>query len=170
MFATLTGAARYDLTPAILTNILFLLSAISFGLFFHKRKETESNNALGDIKNGLSAGLPYTVIVSVFLYFYYTKIDPEFNRHQRSEAAMQLEKLLNDPEEFAKMKASNADFEVMSKEQIRDSIITNQEAMYSPQAVTTIGLLGMLLLATVNSIFVTIVFRRLIFPRPPNVY
>ena len=120
----------------------------------------------GDIKNGLSAGLPYTVIVSIFLYFYYTKIDPEFNQHQRSEAAMQLEKILEDPDQFKQMKASNADFEVMDKDQIRESILTNQRAMYSPQAVTTIGLLGMLLLATVNSIFVTIVYRRLIFPKP----
>jgi hypothetical protein len=133
------------------------------GLYFHKRHATEQSNALGDIKNGMAAGMVYTMIVTVFLYFYYTKIDPEFNRHQRSEAAMQLEKILNDPAEFKKMKASNGDFEVMSKDEIRESIITNQEAMYSPQAVTTIGLLGMLLMATVNSIFITIVMRRIIF-------
>lgn len=163
LFSTVTGADRYNLQPAILTNILCLLLAISVGLYFHKRTATEQSTALGDIKNGLAAGMVYTMIVTVFLYFYYTKIDPEYNQHQRSEAAMQLEKILNDPAEFKKMKASNGDFEVMSKDEIRASIITNQEAMYSPQAVTTIGLLGMLLLATVNSIFITVVMRRIIF-------
>lgn len=163
LFATVTGSARYDLTFAIMSNILCLLLSISLGLYFHKRKETEDSNALNDIKNGLSAGVPYIVIVSVFLYFYYTKIDPEYNQHQRAEAAMQLEKLLDNPEDLQKMRDSNAEFEVMSTDEIRESILANQEAMYSPQAVTTISLLGMLILATINSIFVTIVYRKLIF-------
>lgn len=163
LFSTLTGPDRYNLQPAILTNILCLLLAITLGLYFHKRKATEQSNALGDIKSAMGAGMIYTMIVTVFMYFYYSKIDPEYIQHQRSEAAMQLEKLLNDPEEFEKMKESNGDFEVMSKDEIRASLITNQEAMYSTQAVTTIGLLGMLMLATVNSILISIVMRRVIF-------
>ena len=163
LFSTLTGPDRYNLQPAILANILCLLLAITLGLYFHKRNATEQSNALGDIKSAMGAGMVYTMIVTVFLYFYYSKIDPEYNQHQRSEAAMQLEKMLNDPEEFKKLKGSNGDFEVMSKDEIRASLITNQEAMYSTQAVTTIGLLGMLMLATVNSILISIVMRRVIF-------
>ena len=169
LFATVTGPARYDMTYAIMTNILCLLLAVSLGLFFHKRQETEGSSALGDIKNAMSAGVPYIMIVSIFLYFYYTKIDPEYNQHQRSEAAMQLEKLLDNPDDLAAMRGSNAEFEVMSVDQIRESIVSNQEAMYSPQAVTTISLLGMLILATFNSIFVTIVFRKLIFREAPPI-
>ena len=163
LFSTLTSPDRYNLQPAILANILCLLLAITLGLYFHKRNATEQSNALGDIKSAMGAGMVYTMIVTVFLYFYYSKIDPEYNQHQRSEAAMQLEKMLNDPEEFKKLKGSNGDFEVMSKDEIRASLITNQEAMYSTQAVTTIGLLGMLMLATVNSILISIVMRRVIF-------
>ena len=167
LFATVTGAARYDMTYAIMSNIFCLLLAISLGLYFHKKQETEASSALGDIKNAMSAGVPYVLIVSIFLYFYYTKIDPEYNAHQRSEAAMQLEKLLDNPEDLIAMRKSNAEFEVMSTDEIRESIISNQEAMYGPQAVTTISLLGMLILATFNSIFITIVLRKLIFRRPP---
>ena len=163
LFSTLTGPDRYNLQPAILANILCLLLAITLGLYFHKRNATEQSNALGDIKSAMGAGMIYTMIVTVFLYFYYSKIDPEYNQHQRSEAAMQLEKMLNDPEEFKKLKGSNGDFEVMSKDEIRASLITNQEAMYSTQAVTTVSLLGMLMLATVNSILISIVMRRVIF-------
>ena len=168
LFATQVGASRYDLTIPIMANILCLLLAISVGLYLHKTKETEYTNALGDIKNGLSAGVPYIVVVSIFLYFYYTKIDPEYNQHQRSEAAMQLEKLLDNPDDLQKMRDSNAEFEVMSVEEIRESIVSNQEAMYSPQAVTTISLLGMLVLATFNSIFITIILRKLIFRQAPS--
>jgi hypothetical protein len=167
LFVTMTGAARYDLTFAIMTNILCLLLSIAVGLYLHKRKETEDSSALGDIKSAMSAGVPYILIVSLFLYLYYTKIDPEYNRHQRSEAAMQVEKLLNSPEDLAELRKSNAEFEVMSVDQMRESIISNSDAMYSPQAVTTVSLLGMLILATFNSIFVTIVLRKLVFRREP---
>lgn len=167
LFVTMTGAARYDLTFAIMTNILCLLLSIAVGLYLHKRKETEDSSALGDIKSAMSAGVPYILIVSLFLYLYYTKIDPEYNRHQRSEAAMQVEKLLNSPEDLAELRKSNAEFEVMSVDQMRESIISNSDAMYSPQAVTTVSLLGMLILATFNSIFVTIVYRKLVFRRLP---
>ncbi|MFK7783847.1 MAG: DUF4199 domain-containing protein [Crocinitomicaceae bacterium] len=165
LFSTQSGAERYDLTLPIMANILCLLLAISVGLYLHKRKETEYTNALGDIKNALTAGVPYIVIVSVFIYFYYTKIDPEFNRHQQAEAAMQLEKMLDDPKELQALRDSNAEFEVMTVEELRESLTDNQQAMYSAQAVTTVSLLGMLILATFNSIFVTIVYRKLVFPQ-----
>ena len=168
LFTTQVGASRYDLTVPIMTNILCLLLAISLGLYLHKSRETEYTNALGDIKNGLSAGVPYIVIVSVFLYFYYTKIDPEYNQHQLSEAAMQMEKMLDDPKELQALRDSNAEFEVMTVEELRESLTSNQEAMYSAQAVTTISLLGMLILATFNSIFITIIYRKLIFRQVPR--
>jgi hypothetical protein len=167
LFSTQTGAARYDLTIPIMANILCLLLAISVGLYLHKNKETEYTNALGDIKNGLTAGVPYIIIVSVFLYFYYTKIDPEFNQHQRSEAAMQLEKILDDPKELQALRDSNEEFEVMTVDELRENLTSNQEAMFSAQAVTTISLLGMLILATFNSIFITIIYRKLIFRQVP---
>ena len=58
-----------NIIPMVLINILFLLLAIAVGLFIQKRNEKEESNALNDIKNGLKAGLPYTVIVCVFIYF-----------------------------------------------------------------------------------------------------
>lgn len=167
LFTTQTGPVRYDLTFPILTNIMCLLLAISVGLYLQKRKETEYTSALGDIKNALSAGVPYILSVSIFLYLYYTKIDPEYNQHQLSEAAMQMEKMLEDPKELQALRDSNAEFEVMTVDELRESLTSNQKAMYSARAVTTISLLGMLILATFNSILVTIVFRKLIFRRTP---
>lgn len=170
LFATQVGESRYDLTVPIMANILCLLLAISIGLYLHKSRETEYTNALGDIKNGLSAGVPYIVVVSIFMYFYYTKIDPEYNQHQRAEAAMQMEKMMDDPKELQALRDSNPEFEVMTVDELRESLTSNQEAMYSAQAVTTISLLGMLILATFNSIFITIIYRKLIFrqPTPPR--
>ena len=43
------------------------------------------------------AGVPYAVLVSVFMFFYYEKINPEFIEHQISESEISLDKQLNDP-------------------------------------------------------------------------
>lgn len=160
-----SGAFGNDIVPAVLLNMLFLLFSISIGLYLYKRQEKESGNALLDIKNAMSAGLPYAVIVSVFIYFYYGKIDPEFNRHQISEAYTTIEKKLENPEELKQIKASNEDFEVMTKEEILAKTKDNLERNYNPTFAMTISMLALLLLATLNSIFVTIIYRRIVFRR-----
>ena len=61
-----------DIKMFVFINMFLLTAAIAYSLFQLKRKEVESN-LLNDIKNGMLAGVPYTLIVSVFLYFYYEK-------------------------------------------------------------------------------------------------
>lgn len=158
-----TGITGTDIVPSVLLNMLYLLLAICVGLYLHKKGETEFGNALLDIKNAMSAGLPYVIIVSVFLYFYYAKIDPGFNQHQIAEAYTAIEKKLEDPNSLQEIKESNEAFEVMSKEEILTQLKDNLERNYSPGFTMTVSLLGLLLLATVNSLFVTIIYRRLIF-------
>ena len=54
----------------------------------------------------LSSALPYSMIVAVFIYFYYSSIDPEFNLYQISQAENHIEAQLND-EERLEAKAIN---------------------------------------------------------------
>lgn len=163
LFATLSGEMRYNVQPAILTNILFLLMSITVGLYLHKKNATEETNALGDIKNAMSAGVPYTIIVSLFIYAYYSAIDTDYIKHQISERSMAMEKELNDPEQLAKVKASNEDFEVMTKEEILVKGKENLKATFNAGATMTLSMLGMLVLSTINSIFVTVVYRKVVF-------
>ena len=163
LFYTLTGEARYNLEVPILINVMCLLASMAFGLYLSKRRQKTYTTALDDIKSSMRAGVPYTLIVSVFLYVYYTSIDPEFNRHQLAESEIQLDKLLNDPEQLKELKASNAEFEIMTKEEIRSQLKGNQQAMFSAKSALTVSLLGMLVLSTINSIFLTVVYRKLIF-------
>lgn len=144
-------------------NMFLLILAITVGLYLEKRNDQEDGNALRDIKNGMTAGIPYTIIVCVFIYFYYSKIDPEYNRHQISDSAVALEKEINDPVKFKRLKASNPDFEVMTKNQIRKNIIEKSKSAYNPKSTATVGLLAMSLYTTLNSIFITIIFRKIVF-------
>jgi len=158
-----TGALGQNIVPSVLINILCILLAISVGLYKQKKSEEEQGTLLQDIKNGMTAGVPYAILVSVFLYFYYDTIDPEYNQHQISEAEAKIEKSLNDPKTFAEIKSSNPDFEVMTKEQIYDLMVQSPRAVFKASTTMTISMLALLLLGTLNSIFVALVYRKVVF-------
>jgi hypothetical protein len=158
-----TGATGFNIVPSVLLNMLCVLLSIAVGLFLHKRKETEASNALNDIKNGLTAGVPYAMIVSIFIYFYYSEIDPEFNKHQIAEAHMGIKKELDKPNGLEKARAQNAEFEILSKEEIYEKLKIGPEGFYKASSTMTLSMLALLLLATLNSIFITVIYRKIVF-------
>lgn len=149
--------------PGTLINILFLLLAISVGLYLSKTQKKEATNALTDIKDGMSAGLPYTVVISLFLYFFYGNIDREFTDHKISERLTATEKMLAEPGEWEDFKDANPDYETYSKEQFLKEEKTKIEAANNPRSIFIMSLLGGLMLGTMYSIVVTAIYRKLIF-------
>jgi hypothetical protein len=173
MIFYITAPTGYSIVPLVLLNMLFLISAISIGMFLLKRKEQYESNALSDIKNGMTAGVPYAVIVSIFIYTYYAKIDPEYNAHQKAEWETTIKKELAKPGGLEQARESNPDFEVLSAEEIFSKMKSGYESFYSPNSTMILSLLALILLSTLNSIFVTVIFRKIVFrgvyaPRPPN--
>lgn len=158
-----TGILGQNILPSVMINILCVLLAIAIGLYKQKRSETEPGSMLQDIKNGMTAGVPYAILVAVFLYFFYEKIDPAYNQHQIAEAEALIAKNLDDPKSFAEIKASNPDFEVMTRDQIYDLMVQSPRAVFKASTTMTITMLALLILGTMNSIFVTIVYRKLVF-------
>ena len=158
-----TGVLGEEIVPSVMLNILCILMAISVGLYRLKRKQIVPTSILEDIKNALKAGMSYAAIVSVFIFFYYSKIDPEFNKHQISEAKIGIQKLLDEPEELQNLRDSNSEFEVMTKQDIYDSMVQGPENFYNAKSTMILSLLALLLLATLNSIFVAIIYRKVVF-------
>ena len=158
-----TGAFKYNVVPSVLINILCLLLAITVGLYKNQKKDTESENTLHDIKNGMSVGITYSMIVSLFIFFYYSKVDPEFNKHQIAELEFSVKKILNNPEKFEELKTSNEALEVMTKEDIYNKKLEAGRGFYNPMSTMTISILAMLLLTTMNSILISLVLRKIIF-------
>jgi hypothetical protein len=154
---------QVSIMPAVMLNILFLLSAIAVSLYITKRKQTEAESFLGDIKNGLKAGIPYTVLVAVFIFIYYNNINPGYNERQIKNAEAKIEEIFNDPKEYKAFKESNPSFEVMTKEELREQSLKGPVSFYTPGATMTLSLLALLLLSTLYSILVSIVFRRIVF-------
>jgi hypothetical protein len=114
---------------------------------------------LNDVKNGMLAGVPYAVIVSVFLYFYYQKIYPAFNEGKMNEISMKLSK----PQTIKEIQRENPEMENKSVEEIKRDILAKTKMVYNPQFTMLVSMLSLLLYATLNSIVITLIFRRIVF-------
>ena len=147
-----------ELRPFVFINMFILTTAIVISLYLIKKEETESN-LLNDVKNGMLAGVPYAVIVSIFLYFYYQKIYPAFNEGKMNEISMKL----SDPEIIKEIQRENPDMENKSVEEIKRDILAKTKMVYNPQFTMLVSMLSLLLYATLNSIVITLIFRRIVF-------
>jgi hypothetical protein len=156
------GFTEY-IQPMVFINMFFLLVAVAVGLYLHKKQEGfTQGNALSDIKASMQAGIPYAALVSLFIYFYYNNINPDFVKHRVAEAEMTIQNALNDPKQFEQIRAEQEAFEVMTKEAIQAELVKGPRSFYSAGATAIIGLLGLTLLATLYSIFVTVIFRKVV--------
>ena len=147
-----------ELRPFVFINMFILTTAIAISLYLIKKEETESN-LLNDVKNGMLAGVPYAVIVSIFLYFYYQKIYPAFNEGKMNEISMKLSK----PQTIKEIQRENPEMENKSVEEIKRDILAKTKMVYNPQFTMLVSMLSLLLYATLNSIVITLIFRRIVF-------
>jgi hypothetical protein len=157
------GVADQTTVIAVLSNIFMLLSSISIGLYLQKRHEKEETNAMVDLKNAMSAGVPYVVITCLFLYFYYARINPEYYARQIANKEYEIKKMVNDPKALTKFKKEFPDAEVMTKEQIEHKLIENNKKGASAGFTSTLATLALLILSTFYSILVTIIYRKIVF-------
>lgn len=158
-----TGLFPETIVPSVMLNILGMLVSIAIGLYLHKRRITEESNTLLDIKNAMTAGIPYAVLVSVFIYFYYSQINPDYYLHQIAENEIAIEKMVNDPVALSKFKSEQPDAEVMTKEEIEAKLKKSNRQGAAPGFTATLAMLALTVLATLYSLLVTIIYRRLIF-------
>lgn len=147
-----------DIQIFVLLNMAFLTAAIALFMYRQKRQETESN-ILTDIKTGLSVGLPYTLMVSFFLFFYYRDIYPEFNQHKLAAYAQRMDSA----KEIAAIRKANSALENKTDKEIVQMARKNTAMMYNPQFTLSISLLALLVYSTLNSLLIAVIYRKVIF-------
>ncbi len=159
------GIFEDSVEPFVFMNMFGVTAAITIGLYLHKRSSNEESNAMNDIKNGMKAGVPYAFIVSIFIYFYYSKINPDYTQSKLNEIELKIDEALADPVELAKIRKDSEGYEVLSVPEIKSKMMSGPRSFYAAGSTMTISMLALLLWATMNSILIAIVFRRMIFKR-----
>ncbi|PKR79537.1 hypothetical protein CW751_14665 [Brumimicrobium salinarum] len=157
------GVFQEDVVKPGLVNNLFLLLAISLGLYFEKQKEGFGvGTPLSDIKKALTAGAPYVLIVSIFMFLYYDTVNPSFIENRITERMDDIYLEMEDEAYVDTLRVHNPDFRVMSKEEISREIKSDTESALSAKTLFVFSLLGLMVMALTYAIFVTLIFRKIL--------
>jgi hypothetical protein len=148
----------FEIKPFVFLNMFMTTSAIAIALFQVKRYEIESNFLL-DVKNAMTAGIIYTVIVSFFLFFYNDSIFPDSTERKLKIMEAQLE----DPKNISELKASNHELKNRSDDEVRSLQMENAKRIYSPKFTLVVTLLGLTVFSIINSLLIAIIYRRFLF-------
>jgi len=158
MGALALSISLYDIKYFGLLNMFLLTFVITWSIYKNKRIQTESN-LLVDIKNGMLAGVPYTAVVSVFLFFYYGQIFPEFMEKKMNEVYVRIDT----KKELDAIRQNQPELENKSDVEIKQLAINDWKNKLDPQFTMMISLLALLFYTTMNSLLISLVFRRIVF-------
>ncbi|NNE55700.1 MAG: hypothetical protein HKN32_06745 [Flavobacteriales bacterium] len=146
----------------VLLNLLFILLIQFFFLHFkYKEIDKLESNFLNDPVGTMRAAANYIIVIVVFSVAYYTLIDPSFDAFRVNEAAEFAQEQVNDPEYFEELKRRNP---TIPPETTADEYVENarQQAMWFAKWHIRAGgsLLVLVLMSAFNSVFVTLLFRK----------
>lgn len=146
-----------------LINNFLLLAAIAVGLYLEKKREGfGKGTALSDIKHAMVVGAPYALIVSIFMFFYYRDIHPEYTETRLNERMDIVYNAMERKTYVDSLKIQNQDFKVMTNDEIYTQIRNETASAYSPKSLLTLSLLGLIVLGFTYAIFITIIFRKIL--------
>jgi hypothetical protein len=158
-----TGMSLQTYEASALINNFFLLCAISVGLYIHIKKNNFAQSPfLSDVKQAVVAGFSYTIVVSMFAFFYYSRIDPHYLDKKIAQRMEIVKKALDTDKELADFKHAQPAMELLSREEIYAHLQKSAAATLSPKVAMVIMLLGFTLLSFLYSILIAFFFRKIL--------
>ena len=74
-----------------------------------------------------------------------------------------MEILLEDESKVEELRKSNPDMENSSSDEIRSQVLSSIGQLYSAKFTMAISLLGLLIYSTLNSLLISLIFKKVIF-------
>lgn len=143
--------------PLILVNILLILVAVLFGLrAFKKHQKTPENNFVDDLKCTMRSASLYAIIISSFVFLYYSKIDINF-----TEKIMERQFSDITQKDFEELKKKDPD--MMRGKNLDDYKKLKKDEMKlftSPFITMTMTLVGLMLIGFFYSLLITFAWPR----------
>lgn len=128
---------------ALFGNVFILMSGVYLGIKLFKKTETNKTVFLQDVKAGMRVASLYALFMTLFVYFYYSKIDPTyFDQRLASQLSLAEENGAN----LANAKEMG-------------------EFVLSPYFQSTITLVGFLILGSFYASIITFLLRKFNFER-----
>lgn len=128
-------------------NVFILMTGIFFGIRNFKKRETVKTNFMEDLKAGMKVAAMYAIFLSLFVFFYYKIIDPNY-------FAVRLEEQINAARE------SNLSAEISEQINIEQARQTG-EFVLSAFFQSTITLIGFIILGSFYSSLIAFFLRKI---------
>lgn len=145
--------------PLILVNIFLILLAILFGLrAWKKTQEKADDNFLEDFKCTMRNASVYALIISSFVFVYYSAIDTNFREQLAERQFADISK-----EDFKEMQKKDPD--MLGNKTLDDYKKLKKGEMKlftSPFMTTTMTLMGLMLIGLFYSIIVVLMWPRVL--------
>lgn len=154
------GKSNHGFTIGIFLNILFVLLAAAIGLYYAKHQSGRTH-FLQDVKISLRGSIVYTVIISIFVYFYYDRVDPLVMQNKIDEKIAIAEKQVS--EDFESMKEDNPSLREVTAEQYVELVREDAETIHTGFVQSTFTLIALMLASILYSFLVPLIFRKIVF-------
>lgn len=157
------GKSELWFNKGALITLFLLMSSIAIGVFLTKKKDNyKANSFLDDFKVSMQGGIMFTILISIFTYFYYSKIEIELLPKFRMEKMASKKILIPNEAAFEKMRTEN----VFYKNRTYMDFLENEEdkgtGSMNPTIIALIHAVVGMLLTIFFSIFVTLILRKVV--------
>lgn len=159
-----TGNTSEGLVIMVFLNLLFILLVEYFSLRFKYKEVTlTDSNLLDDIKTCLrSAGL-YVIVIVLFSVAYYNFLHPEFYSDRVTDTVTFAQEQASDPVYFEELVRRDTTMpEGTTPEQYVENVRQVAERGASWWFISGASLLLLMIVSIFNSIFVTLLFRKVL--------
>jgi hypothetical protein len=144
-------------------NNLFLLLTITIGMYLTKKeKGFTEGSALEDIKTGLTGAIPYVIVVSIFLGFYYGKIDKSYVESKVEMRVDNFNRQMEDPARFKQLLEQQPELVSKTREEIKYEFIKSTRSALNANSVMIVSLLALTVLGAFYSIAISFIYRRVL--------
>ena len=153
-----------SLSTFVMLNMLFATFSVIVALLMVNNPQNSDRNLLMDVKSGMSSGLIYTLVVSFFIYMYYDKINPTYNQTQINKRKIELSKHFElSSKNVEAYRGNNPEWKSLNKKELLEEDAKAMAHFISPKRTMIFSLSGLLLWTTLNSIVISLIFRRFLF-------
>ncbi len=165
LLVTGLNTSREVIVLSLGANTLILLLIVAFSILINfNRNKKGGLSMIVDLKMGITASAIYSVIISSFLFLYFSVLDPSYPemRKQQIISGMQNQEAIDELNKS--MEANPDNFAGKSSDDIQEMNYNNVEHMLSAKTVFPLALFSLFFLGMIYSFFV-MAFNRMILSK-----
>jgi hypothetical protein len=153
---------RWEL--GIILNLMMLPVVIYFGIRLFRKRQKPGQTAvfIEDLKAAMRPAALYSLIIGLFLFIYYAKIDDIFISDLRNDRIEILQDAIDDAGGWKEYKQRSEEMVSYTEEEYLDKVSENINMIISPFSAATASLIGLMLLSFLYSLLFTIFYRKVL--------